>query len=109
MRDPRRSGPYVRARKQWLAQYAGGTGTCVICGGIVDTRLTGNHPAGPTIEHLLPVRRILAHAQTWEQVVALACDTSMWALAHRRCQDSQGARVVNAQRRARAAVNKPRW
>ena len=105
-RDPRRSNRYMTTRRAWLAGYAGGAGTCCLCGGRVDTSLPGTHPLGPTIEHRLPVRQIRAMVRTWAEAVALACDTSMWALAHNRCQAGQGARVVNAQRRARREVER---
>ena len=62
----------------------------MLCGGMVLTSLPGTHPYGPTIEHRYPVRRIIADSRTWDEAVALACDTTWWALACRRCQDRQG-------------------
>lgn len=94
LNDPRSHRRYVQARAAWLAGYGGGVGVCCLCGNGVDTSLPGTHPHGPTIEHRLPIRTIRASAQTYAEAVALACDTSMWALAHRRCQARQGQRVT---------------
>lgn len=95
LRDPRSSGTYSRTRRAWLAQYRGQPGTCALCGQPVDTSLSGNHPAGPTVEHLLPIRQILATVDTNSAALTLACDVTLWALAHRRCQARQGAAVTN--------------
>ena len=62
----------------------------------VDLDASGDSPRGPTIEHTYPVRMILARAQSWEHAVELACITTQWRLAHRLCQNKQGARVTNA-------------
>lgn len=91
---------YTQTRAAWLAGYAGGLGTCALCGRPVDTSLPGTHPWGPTIEHTIPIRRIHATAATPAEALALACDTSLWALAHLHCQRQQGARAA-AQRRQR--------
>ena len=99
--DPRRSNRYMTTRRAWLAGYAGQHGTCCMCGQPVDTSLPGTHRYGPTIEHRLPIRTIRAQAQDWAHAVAIACDTSLWALAHNVCQARQGQRVT-------AAINKQR-
>jgi hypothetical protein len=101
MRDPRSSRRYRATRAAWLAGYRGQPSTCALCGGLVDTSLPARAPGGPTIEHLLPVRTIRASARDWAHAVALACDTSLWALAHRRCQDRQGQRATTAINRQR--------
>ena len=44
-----------------------------MCGGPVDTSVSGNHPAGPTVEHSRPVRH---HPEQ-------ALDQSLWRRAHR--------------------------
>ena len=85
--DPRRSSAYVLARKRWLRQQYDGS-PCALCGLPVDVSLPGTHPLGPTVEHTLPVR---SHPH-------LALDVNLWALAHKRCQDRQGARVSNRTR-----------
>lgn len=90
MRDPRGSAKYQRTRRAWLAGYQGGLGTCCLCGLPVDVSLPGNHRWGPTVEHRLPVRRIVAMSASFTEAVALACDTSTWALAHFHCQSRQG-------------------
>jgi 5-methylcytosine-specific restriction endonuclease McrA len=76
------------ARRRWINQHPPGT-PCSLCGRPVDTTLSGNHPQGPTVEHTVPVR---THPH-------LALEQHLWRLAHRRCQDRQGALVTNARRR----------
>lgn len=102
--DPRESRVYRDTRRHWLAGYEGGPGTCVMCGWAVDTSLPGVDLYGPTVEHLVPVRWMRANAASKAECEALACDTSGWRLAHRRCQSRQGADVVNA---ARASAPTP--
>lgn len=90
MRDPRATRRYRTARALWLAGYKGGTAPCALCPWPVDCSLPGTHPWGPTIEHTVPVRVLVAQARDWAQAVAMTCDTSQWAVAHKRCQDRQG-------------------
>jgi hypothetical protein len=100
--DPRSSGTYRRTRALWLAGYQGGAGTCCLCGGLVNVALPGNHPYGPSIEHRVPVRRLLTQVQTQAEAIAAVCDTSTWGLAHRRCNNKQGgASSVERQPRPR--------
>lgn len=81
---------------------------CCLCGEPVDATLPGTAPRGPTVEHTLPVRRILAMSRSWDEALALVCDTSLWLLAHKVCQDRQGAAVVNGSPKRRgAAVRRP--
>ena len=101
MRDPRSHRRYVTTRRHWLNGYQGGPGTCCLCGNPVDTSLPGTDPHGPTIEHTLPIRDILALARDDAHALALACDTSLWQLAHRRCQARQGQVVTAGINRAR--------
>lgn len=96
----RSTSAYRKARRHWLAGFRG-QGTCCLCGGLVDCTLPGTHPDGPTPEHRLPVRRIEGMVSNREQAIALACDTSLWSLAHNRCQSRQGAHVTNAIRRTK--------
>ena len=86
--DPRRTGPYITARRRFIARHPNGS-PCFMCGRPVDTRLSGNAPDGPSVEHTLPVRD---HPH-------LALEVDLWRLCHRRCNDRQGAEVTNAARR----------
>ena len=99
MPNPIRGWKYREARTLWLKGLRGQPVPCCLCGLPVDTSADGRLPWGPTIEHTLPIRTIEAMARDHAHAVALACDTSMWQVAHRRCQDSQGAKVTNAKRR----------
>lgn len=88
MRDPRSSRRYRTARDAYCALMLGTP--CALC----------NLPvvSAPTVEHRLPIRTIRATARTWDECVAMACDQSMWGIAHSRCQSRQGAQAVNAAR-----------
>jgi hypothetical protein len=102
-RDPRASRRYRTLRTTWLRAA---DPTCALCGKGVDISLPGTHPWGPTIEHTIPVRTILAVTDTWPDALAMACDTTLWAMAHTRCQQQQGARAtsaINAERHRRDA------
>lgn len=104
MQDPRTSRRYKNARTIWLRQSAGTT--CALCGGTVNLDLPGMSAHGPTIEHTLPIRTIIATATSYEHAVALCCDTTLWALAHRRCQARQGAHAVNSARQGRTTASR---
>ncbi len=95
-RDPRTSRRYQKARAAWLPSQAGLR--CWLCDQPVDVTLPGTHPAGPTVEHRLPVRDIQATAATWDDAVALACDVNLWAICHNKCNSRQGAVVSNKRR-----------
>jgi hypothetical protein len=56
------------------------------------------------VEHRLPIRTILATAQTQAEALALACDTSLWAISHRRCNDRQGGQAQADIRAGRGAT-----
>ena len=88
-RDPRTSSRYQAARRAYLAAHPPGV-PCALCGRPVDTSLPGMATWGPTIEHRIPVRRLRQAADSWERLVELTCDTSMWAVAHSHCQKRQG-------------------
>ena len=96
LRDPRQTRRYTELRKAWLPTQAGLR--CWLCDQPVDVTLPGTHSLGPTVEHTLPVRDILRAAATWDDAVAIACDTRLWRLAHSHCQSRQGARVSNVTR-----------
>lgn len=109
MRDPRGSAKYQRTRRAWLAGYQGGTAPCVLCGGMVLTSLPGTHKWGPTIEHGLPVRRIVSMSGSFDEAVSLTCDTSLWGLAHFHCQSRQGgASSIEREPRPRMPMNASR-
>lgn len=99
MKDPRSHRRYVQTRAAWLPAQAGRR--CCLCGEPVDITLPATSRLGPTVEHTLPIRDILRLANSWAEAVAMACDTSLWDLAHRRCQSQQGARVSNVTRHGR--------
>jgi len=58
---------------------------CHICGKRVRQNLPGNHPAGPTIDHLIPLSQGGDHSY------------ANTALAHRRCNVANGVRAVGDQ------------
>lgn len=88
MRDPRSHRRYVEAARTYKQQNLGAP--CALCGLPV--------VSAPTVEHRLPIRTIRATARDYAEAVALACDQTMWAMAHSRCQSQQGARAANASR-----------
>lgn len=98
MSNPRQHRRYTETRAAWLAGYGGQLGTCVLCGHAVDTSLPGTHPAGPTVEHRLPIRHIIAMTQSDAEALAMACDTTLWALAHKRCQSRQGGKAAGGRK-----------
>lgn len=95
MRDPRSHRRYVDAAREYKARNMGCP--CALCGMPVHS--------DPTVEHRLPIRTIRLMAGTYAEAVQLACDQSMWGIAHKRCNAQQGARAVNAQR----PPSNPRW
>lgn len=97
MRDPRSHRRYRTLAATYKQQHHGTA--CALCG------LPVTHAA--TIEHRLPVRTILAMSSTDAEALALACDVTMWGLAHSRCQSQQGAAVTNA--RVEAHQPSRRW
>lgn len=104
LRDPRTSGPYKRLRAAFIARHPSGS-PCCLCGRPIDTSLSGMAKWGPTVEHHVPVSVLRRHAATWADLVALCCDVSTWGIAHRTCQQRQGAsmggRVIAARKAAR--------
>lgn len=104
IKDPRSSRRYTQLRKAWLASQP--HPICVLCGRPVPADAPGMSRWGPTIEHLLPIREIRAMATTWDEAVALACDTSRWAVAHRVCNDRQGGRTNGTPKRPRTTQSR---
>lgn len=102
--DPRTHSRYQRLRREWLRTA---DPVCCLCGNDVNTALPGRHPQGPTIEHTVPIRLILVQTQTKDEALDMACNTSLWAMAHSRCQSQQGARVTNGRTQPRRSSR--RW
>lgn len=97
MRDPRSHRRYRTAAKAYIAAHPPGS-PCCLCGAGIDTTLPSTVAAGPTVEHRIPIRDILTTARNDAEALTAACDTTTWGIAHRRCQDRQGARVTNGPR-----------
>lgn len=91
--DPRSHGRYRKLRREWLASLPRPV-VCNLCGGVIDMDAPATQDLGPTVEHLTPIRVILAQAPTLATALAWCCDTSQWAPAHRLCQNRQGGQVV---------------
>lgn len=99
MRDPRSHRRYRTLAAAYKRQHHGEA--CALCHLPVVSRAT--------IEHRLPVRTILAMSSTDAEALALACDTSMWGMAHSRCQSQQGARAVNERKPQRVTARQRDW
>lgn len=107
LRDPRSHRRYVAAAVAFIARSPQVV-PCALCDEDVDTTLSRRSKRGPTIEHKLPIRTILASATTQAQALALACDEGLWAIAHSECQSRQGAGVTNG-RPERAGTPSREW
>lgn len=94
LKDPRSHRRYKTAARAYIAAAEPGT-PCALCGDPVDTTLPSTDPDGPTVEHTLAIRDILAAAETQAHALDLACDTALWGVAHSTCQSRQGASVTN--------------
>ena len=103
-KDPRRHSRYILAARRYLAALT--AANCALCGKPVDLSAPRTSPWGPTIEHRHPVRLIQRQARDWDEAVAMTCDTSLWAVAHKRCQSRQGAIAVNKMRGQRRKIVK---
>lgn len=106
--DPRGSKQYADARARYLGAL-GDVATCCMCRQPIDMSLSGRDRAGPTVEHMLPIRDILARTQTYAQAVNLACDITWWDVAHRACQCKQGADVTNGKEVTSAPIRSREW
>ena len=90
MPNPLSSSRYQRTRAQWIAALPGPV-ACDLCGLPVDPTIPGRYPWGITVEHRVPVRRLIEMADgDWALLVSLVCDTQWWGAAHRGCQNRQG-------------------
>jgi hypothetical protein len=52
LQQSRQGREYSRQKRAFMAQWKAAERPCVICGGIIDYSLPGNHPWGPTFEHI---------------------------------------------------------
>ena len=105
-RDPRRDSRYIVAARRYLAAMT--AASCALCGRPVDMQAPRTSPLGATIEHRYPVRHIKAACQTWDEIIAMTCDTTLWSVAHRRCNSRQGAIAVNKMRGTQRQIVKNR-
>lgn len=92
--DPRSHSRYRALRLTYLARHAPAY-PCCLCGQTVDLSLPGMSPWGPTIEHRIKVDALRRVARDEAELLDLCCDTTTWGIAHRRCQNRQGAGVTN--------------
>lgn len=101
MSDPRSSGSYMRKARDYINARRLQPIDCALCGEPVQMQAPSTTPTGPTIEHTVPVRHLKRMAADRAELVALVCNTEWWAIAHRRCQDKQGAKAVNMRKKSR--------
>jgi 5-methylcytosine-specific restriction endonuclease McrA len=95
-RRPDLSGrPAQRRRAQLIAERPP---VCVVCFGFIDTSLDGNHPDGPTTEHLVAVA-----------AGGHPTDPSNLALSHRRCNVARGARRLTDARPTPGVTTSRKW
>ena len=80
----RKSSSYRRARAERLALARMQEEPCIRCGGQIDYSLSGNHPHGPTLDHLIAVSHTGSEEFTEE--------TS--GISHRVCNLRAGTRPV---------------
>lgn len=106
LRDPRSHRRYVEASAAYIAR-APHLVTCALCGEDVDTTLPRTHRRGPTIEHRLAVRFILANVRSQAEALAVACDEDLWSIAHSECQSRQGAGVTNGRPASDGTPSRP--
>lgn len=102
MADPRSSRRYRTAALAYLDAHRREAVACALCGGQVDMTAPSTSDPGPSVEHTVPVRWIVANAPDYATAVDWACDVTRWAIAHRGCQNRQGgqatAKPANTQR-----------
>lgn len=90
MKDPRSTRRYKELSASFIEQAKGNRVLCCLCGEPVDMQAPRTSPKGATIEHTLAIRHIRAQARSFLEAVDLACDASLWKIAHFRCQSQQG-------------------
>lgn len=85
----RRSDLYGDAwRKRKAIGLRNSGGVCCLCGQPLNLTVNGNHPDGPTLEHVIPVSR-----------GGSPDDPRNLSSSHRRCNVSRGNRLVSEMRR----------
>ena len=80
-----RSTAWQKFRAGLLADAAEADQPCWICRRPIDYTLDGRHPAGPTLDHLVP-----------RAFGGQLLDAGNCAVAHKSCNSSRGARQRNA-------------
>ena len=105
--DPRGHRRYQDLARQFIAEHDGAP--CAMCGRPVRAGLPIGHPHRATVEHTTPVRVMRRMTDDPARLLDLVCDVRLWALAHRRCQDRQGAQAVNAARRKTTRRGSRAW
>lgn len=71
-------------RKRRQAAIAASGGVCVLCGKPIDLTLSGRHPDGPTLEHLIPVDR-----------GGSPDDPMNLGVSHQRCNSAKGKKLLS--------------
>lgn len=99
MTDPRSHKRYRTLADQYINDRKHTEQSCALCGKQIPMHLSRTSALGPTIEHRVPVRQILRQAQNQAEALNLVCNTEWWALAHSRCQSSQGGKAANETRK----------
>jgi len=77
----RHSGPYKRARVDFLAQCQFANKPCGICHEEIDYRLREPHPYSPTLDHIKSVL----------DAPELIMERNNWQVAHRDCNVRKGS------------------
>ena len=105
--DPRGHRRYATLARAFIVEHDGTP--CALCGRPVHAGLPIGHPMRATVEHTTPVRVLRRMTTDAAALLDLVCDTRLWALAHKHCQDRQGARAVNAARRRTTRRGSRAW
>lgn len=95
MRDPRSHRRYTDLARAYIAARRDQAIMCALCAEPVNMAAPRTHDDGPTIEHRLPIRVIVKQASNFNDALNICCDQSKWAIAHRSCQNRQGAQARN--------------
>jgi hypothetical protein len=90
----RNSASYKRSRKTRLATAIANDEPCCRCGGPIDWTLSGNHPAGPTLDHLDAVLHTGTEDATQDRL----------AFSHNRCNKRHGGSIGHREPRNIAAM-----
>lgn len=89
--DPRWTRAYSVKAKAFIDLRRTQPIDCALCGEPVNMQAPSTTPTGPTVEHRIPVRALKRMAKDRAELIRLTCDEQWWAIAHKRCQDRQGA------------------